>query len=50
LSGGNRAAGVVGSIHAQCINAAFAKFGAHRGAQPPVTREHEYEWHPLFRV
>ena len=44
---GERAAGVVGGVHAERIDAEFAEFGANGGAQGPVGGHHENGRHGL---
>jgi hypothetical protein len=50
LAAGDGAACVSGSVHAERLDAALAKFGANARAKGPVARDDEDDWHLACRV
>lgn len=50
LARGQGAARVVRGLHAERLDALLAELGADGGAQRPITRDYEYDWHPAAEV
>ena len=50
LACGKRGAHLCGSLHPECVNAAFAQLGANPSAERPVFADDVDDWHPRQRV